>query len=31
LNPTTSEIGVGYAYFSNGAYGDYIAVDFGSP
>ena len=31
LNPTASEIGVGYAYFSNGAYGDYIAVDFGSP
>jgi len=30
LNPRTSEIGVGYAYFSNGAYGDYIAVDFGS-
>jgi len=31
LNPRSSEIGVGYAYFSNGAYGDYIAVDFGSP
>ena len=30
LNPKSSEIGVGYAYFSNGAYGDYIAVDFGS-
>ena len=31
LNARTSELGVGYAYFSNGAYGDYIAVDFGSP
>ena len=31
LNPKASEMGVGYAYFSNGAYGDYIAVDFGSP
>jgi uncharacterized protein YkwD len=31
LNPRSSEIGVGYAYFSNGAYGDYIAVDLGSP
>jgi len=31
LNPISTEIGVGYAYFSNGAYGDYIAVDFGSP
>ncbi len=31
LNPRATEIGVGYAYFSNGAYGDYIAVDFGSP
>jgi uncharacterized protein YkwD len=30
LNPKTTEFGVGYAYFSNGAYGDYIAVDFGS-
>ena len=30
LNPKSSEIGVGYAYFSNGSYGDYIAVDFGS-
>ena len=30
LNPSTTEMGVGYAYFSNGAYGDYIAVDFGS-
>jgi uncharacterized protein YkwD len=29
LNPGTTELGVGYAYFSNGAYGDYIAVDFG--
>ena len=31
LNPRSTEIGVGYAYFSNGAYGDYIVVDFGSP
>jgi uncharacterized protein YkwD len=31
LNPRATEIGVGYAYFSNGSYGDYIAVDFGSP
>lgn len=30
LNPRSSEMGVGYAYFSNGAYGDYITVDFGS-
>ncbi|MBI5822628.1 MAG: hypothetical protein HZB18_01275 [Chloroflexi bacterium] len=29
LNPNTTEMGVGYAYFSNGSYGDYIAVDFG--
>lgn len=29
LNPNATEMGVGYAYFSNGAYGDYIAVDFG--
>jgi uncharacterized protein YkwD len=31
LNSKSTEIGVGYAYFSNGAYGDYITVDFGSP
>jgi uncharacterized protein YkwD len=31
LNSRTTEIGVGYAYFSNGSYGDYITVDFGSP
>jgi len=31
LNPNALEIGVGYAYFSNGSYGDYITVDFGSP
>ncbi len=31
LNTRASEIGVGYAYYSNGAYGDYIVVDFGSP
>jgi len=31
LNRNITEIGVGYAYFSNGSYGDYFAVDFGSP
>ncbi len=31
LNPNATDMGVGYANFSNGAYGDYIAVDFGSP
>jgi len=31
LKQKTTEMGVGYAYFSNGAYGDFIAVDFGSP
>jgi uncharacterized protein YkwD len=30
LNPNSTEFGVGYAYFSNGSYGDYITVDFGS-
>jgi uncharacterized protein YkwD len=30
LKTTSTEMGVGYAYFSNGAYGDYFAVDFGS-
>ena len=29
LKPGTTEFGVGYAYYSNGAYGDYIAVDLG--
>jgi uncharacterized protein YkwD len=29
LKPGTTEFGVGYAYYSNGAYGDYITVDFG--
>jgi uncharacterized protein YkwD len=29
LNPNSTEIGVGYAYYSNGGFGDYIAVDFG--
>lgn len=29
LNPRSAEIGVGYAYYSNGAYGDYIVVDLG--
>ncbi len=31
LNPNSTEFGVGYAYFSNGVYGDFIAVNFGSP
>jgi len=31
LNTKSTEIGVGYANYSNGAYGDYIVVDFGSP
>ncbi len=31
LKAKSTEMGVGYAYFSNGAYGDYIAVDLGSP
>jgi uncharacterized protein YkwD len=30
LKTRTTEMGVGYASFSNGAYGDYITVDFGS-
>jgi len=30
LNPNVTEMGVGYAYYSNGSYGDYFAVDFGS-
>jgi len=30
LKVTTTEMGVGYAYYSNGAYGDFIAVDLGS-
>jgi uncharacterized protein YkwD len=29
LKAKTTEMGVGYAYYSNGAYGDFIAVDFG--
>ncbi|MEK6751082.1 MAG: CAP domain-containing protein [Chloroflexota bacterium] len=29
LNSSSTEIGVGYAYYSNGGLGDYIAVDFG--
>jgi uncharacterized protein YkwD len=29
LKPGTTEMGVGYAYFSNGAYGDFIVVDLG--
>ncbi|MCZ2127601.1 MAG: CAP domain-containing protein [Anaerolineales bacterium] len=31
LSVKSAEMGVGYAYFSNGSYGDFIAVDFGSP
>lgn len=29
LKAKSTEMGVGYAYYSNGAYGDFIAVDFG--
>jgi len=29
LKQSTTEMGIGYAYFSNGSYGDYIVVDFG--
>jgi uncharacterized protein YkwD len=29
LKTTTTEMGVGYAYFSNGGYGDFITVEFG--
>jgi uncharacterized protein YkwD len=31
LNPKSTEMGAGYAYFSNGSYGDYFAVVFASP
>jgi uncharacterized protein YkwD len=31
LNPNATEMGVGHAYFSNGAYGDFFTVDFASP
>jgi len=31
LNAKSTEMGVGYAYYSNGSYGDFIVVDFGSP
>ena len=31
LNPKSTEMGVGYAYFANGSYGDYFAVELGSP
>ncbi len=30
LKAKTTEIGVGYAYFSNGSYGDFIVVEFGT-
>ena len=29
LKAKTTEMGVGYAYFSNGSYGDFIVVEFG--
>ncbi|RJP52650.1 MAG: hypothetical protein C4557_05880 [Anaerolineaceae bacterium] len=29
LNAKSGEMGVGYAYFSNGSYGDYFVVEFG--
>ena len=31
LNPKSTEMGVGYAYYANGSYGDYFAVELGSP
>ncbi len=31
LSTKSTEMGVGYANYSNGSYGDYIVVDFGSP
>jgi uncharacterized protein YkwD len=31
LNPKSTEMGVGYAYFANGSYGDYFVVELGSP
>lgn len=31
LKARSTEMGVGYAYFSNGSYGDYIVVVFGTP
>jgi uncharacterized protein YkwD len=30
LKQKTTEMGAGYAYFSNGSYGDFIVVEFGS-
>jgi uncharacterized protein YkwD len=30
LKAKTTEMGVGYAYFSNGSYGDFIVVEFGT-
>lgn len=31
LNPKATEMGVGYAYLAGGSYGDYFAVELGSP
>lgn len=31
LKARSTEMGVGYAYYANGSYGDYIVVVFGSP
>lgn len=31
LNPKSTEMGVGYAYLAGGSYGDYYAVELGSP
>lgn len=30
LKAKSTEMGIGYAYYSNGAYGDFIVVDLGS-
>lgn len=31
LNPDVTEMGVGYAFYTNGSYGDYLVVNFASP
>ncbi len=31
LNPKSTEMGVGYAYFASGSYGDYFVVELGRP
>lgn len=31
LNPRSTEMGVGYAFYASGSYGDYFVVELGSP